>query len=110
MTIETTEDGGDNQIVEFSPAQLGALATNDEPSPTAVLTVELANSVVWGPLAFDSAGNLWAGVAGGQPDLYRFSKPDQTPVAHPDLTLVGPGGSAASLAFDPIPSGLPIQP
>jgi hypothetical protein len=110
VTIENTEDGGVNQIVEYSSAELAALPSNDEPNPAAILTAELANSVVWGPLAFDSAGDLWAGVAGGQPDLYGFSKADLTPVAHPDSSLVVPGGSSASLAFDPIPSGLPIQP
>ena len=110
VTIENTEAGGVNEIAEYSAAELGALDGNDEPAPVSVVTVKVANSVVWGPLAFDSAGSLWAGVEGGQPNLYRFSKSDLTPGSNPDLSLVVPGGSAASLAFDPIPNGLPIQP
>ena len=110
VAIENTEDGGVNQIVEYSSAQLAALSGNDEPTPAAVLTAEVANAVVWGPLAFDSSGTLWAGVEGGNPDLYGFSKANLATGSHPDFSVTVPGGAAASLAFDPIPKGLPIQP
>jgi hypothetical protein len=63
LTINAS-GGFSGQIVEFTAAQLAALATSPNPAPHATLTV--AGGV--DGLAFDAAGNLWASV-------YSFSSP-----------------------------------
>ncbi len=104
------------QIIEFSGAQLAALATNSQPAATFTLSETAALQAgfvtTFQQIAFDGAGNLWAGVRLYQPNLFRF--PPSSFAAggngQADVILTVPSNDTSNLAFNPIPSGLPLRP
>jgi hypothetical protein len=76
------------QIVEFSSAELAALAANPSPSPAVTLAVGgFAEGV-----AFDQSGNLWASVlsdtTGGQFQEFRPAQLSTTGMPAPAITLL----------------------
>jgi hypothetical protein len=122
-------------LIAYSRAQLLNAKNDSMPAPVRDLIFD--SPTVWcGALAFDADGNLWVGTASdwndagqpgsledssdwdaGAPNLFRLpaaslaldAGPDPTLVA-PDISVAVPGFPDSSLAFSPIPSGLPIQP
>jgi hypothetical protein len=99
--------GFSSQIQEFTPAQLQALNGDSEPSPTLIITKGSgSNTVIWKSLAFDANGDLWTGASQANPNLWGISVAG----TRPDINLTVPGDPSVSLAFSPIPAGLPIQP
>ncbi len=111
----------DVQLLEFTQAQLEDLARNPTPTPPVAVPLPsnslLSDAGLPGPLAFDSAGNLWLygypafQTLGEEADagiLLRFAAGTEAS-DRPDRVFVRPG-PWPSLAFSPIPSGLPIRP
>jgi len=102
-----------HQIVELSQTQFANLAVDDEPIPVFTINEtpeqQAENFPGWGAIAFDSAGNLWAGASGPQPNLFRFSPASLADGGLPDIAIGVPTDASLSLAFDPIPPGLPLQ-
>jgi hypothetical protein len=102
-----------DSIAEYAASALTALGTNTTPAPLVTLhedSAQAANFVSFGALAFDSNANLWLG---GGTELFRY------PVASLaasgsglyDVTISNiPFLTGYSLAFNPIPSGVPIRP
>jgi hypothetical protein len=103
-------------VAEYAASDLANVATNQTPTPRVVLheTAEmLTNLEAFGAIVFDSSGNLWLGA---NADLFRY------PVASLQPATGGAGGpydialtnlawlTGNSLAFNPIPAGLPILP
>jgi len=103
-----------HEIVEFTQAQLQNLDTDEDPTPAFTIHETAAQQQAflgWVALAFDVDGNLWAGSqSGAGPNLFRFSPASLAKDGLPDITLTVPGDPSISLAFSPIPAGLPIQP
>ncbi len=102
------------QLMESSKAQRDSLGKNDEPWP-AFWTYGTPNEAIWAhTLAFDSDGELWIGrgvfFGGDGGNLLRFNVGTLLDGGPPDARLNVPGDPSVSLAFSPIPSGLPIQP
>jgi len=105
---------GSNFIAEYPAAVLTTLGASTTPTPAVTLIETEAQAaafdVFFGPIAFDSAGNLFLG-AGGQ--IFRYPAANLTPsgsgaydVDISDLPFL----TGTSLVFNPIPSGLPINP
>jgi hypothetical protein len=108
-----------NEILMFTAAQLGTLSSNSEPAPAYTIGEGLIDTgsgtfvpIPWAALAFDAAGDLWASALVVQPSLYRFSPGALADGGAPDIILSIPPGvdPSYSMAFNPIPAGLPIQP
>ncbi len=113
-TIYNGQGNIEQQIVEFSAAQLGDLATNSTPIPILTVTETSFQQghtfLGWDAIAFDAEGSLWAGATSFEPNLYRFSPASLSGSGLPDITLTVTGDPSVSLAFDPIPPGLPLRP
>ncbi len=115
-----------SDIVAYSRSELENAAINVHPPASAYFRIARYEGA--GPIAFDQDGKLWVGFLDpdeGVPTLYRYSvaslpmdggSPSDN--FQPDLAVTVPSNPAASLAFNvaaslafsPIPSGLPIQP
>jgi len=113
-TVYNAQGNIEQQIVEFSAAQLANLATDSTPTPVLTVTESSFQQghafLGWQAIAFDAEGNLWAGASMFMPNLYRFSPGSLAHGGLPDITLTVPGDPSLSLAFDPIPPGLPLRP
>jgi hypothetical protein len=108
------------QIVAYKASDLGALATNNTPTPTFTINETAAqindSFPGYSGLAFDNSGNLWAAGHLTNPNLWRFpagnlggsnsGAPDIIINAQGDNT----GARAFTIAFDPIPQHLPLKP
>jgi hypothetical protein len=112
-------------IAEYAASALTQLATSTTPAPVAVIledATQTAGAADFGALAFDGAGNLWVG---SNADLFRYPAASLVPRdggAPGDGGTAGEGGTydvaltnllvltGKSLAFNPIPAGLPIAP
>jgi len=100
-----------DQILEFSAAQVQAPALAQDPTPTPVRIWSGLNGINGSFGAFDTGGNLWiTGESNGTEALLRFAPGGAD--GGPDLVVpvAGDLGADNSLAFDPIPPGLPIYP
>jgi hypothetical protein len=105
-----------DSIVEYTASQLTTLSSSTTP---AVLlgesTSDGANDVQWGAIAFDASGNLWLGAnLSGVAGVERFPAANIVPGGSglADVTIDDPTvfeGFTLSLAFNPIPAGLPIN-
>jgi hypothetical protein len=118
VTVQNYLNGpATSQILEFSATQLGALATNGQPTPIFTInetTAQTAKSFPgWTSIAFDAKGNLWGGAHLSAPNLYRFPAANLTTSGAPDIIITALDDVDMSLdfnlVFDPIPSGLPIN-
>jgi hypothetical protein len=106
-----------SQILEFSPTQLSALATNSQPTPIFTInetSEQTAKSFPgWTSIAFDAKGNLWGGAHLAAPNLYRFPSLNLTTSGAPDFIITALDDVTMSLdfnlVFDPIPTNLPIN-
>ena len=102
------------QILEIAKADLGSLSTNDTPTPTSTITwPSSASQGGYGPLAFDASGNLWATYWDGtskKGNLVRYPGASGTSDVTIDWVESAGSGVATTLAFNPIPAGLPINP
>jgi hypothetical protein len=97
-------------IAEYSTAQLAAAATNATPTPAVTITESAdqlaAAGTLFGALAFDGAGNLWLGSSA---NLYRYPATTLSQGGSYDIALTNLEYlTFHSLAFNPIPSGLPL--
>ena len=61
----------DNEVVQFTPAQLGNLKHNPSPTPAVIITSTAFNKIIG--CNFDPKGNLWV-VDGGNNSLDELSK------------------------------------
>jgi hypothetical protein len=104
-----------SHLVAYSRAQLQNAQNDDQPPPVR----DMVEPPYAPALAFDADGNLWVGAVSdwdaGEPNLFRL--PRETLVLDagadlfaPDISIAVPGSPYWSLAFSPIPPGLPIQP
>jgi len=120
VTASSLDELHDVELLEFTKEQLGSLATN--PTPTPLVAVSLDPTLpgtdggLPGPLAFDAAGNLW--ISPQEPILSRLEfdagvllrfAPGTEVDGRPDRVFIPPG-PWPSLAFSPIPAGLPSRP
>jgi hypothetical protein len=99
-------------VAEYAASDLGQLASNNTPAPLVVLletAQQAANFADFGAIAFDATGNLWVG---SNADLFRFPASSFVPTGGAyDVAITGlPALTNRSLAFNPIPAGLPIRP
>jgi len=113
--VETTDTSVSASLVfEFSKTQLENLPEDPAPRPLSTLSADGdwdGGHVYLGAIAFDAEGNLWAGAENGAGSfLYRFPAATLVEGGAPDLQVSVPGRSYLSLAFSPIPPGLPIYP
>jgi len=102
-----------DQLMEYSKAQLDNLDKDDEPWPAFWTYASSNEDVGAGTLAFDGDGELWIGRGvfdGDGGNLLRFDPGTLFDGGPPDVGLTVPGDPSVSLAFSPIPAGLPIQP
>jgi len=113
----STASMGAFHLFAYSRAQLQNAQNNDQPRPVRDL-VEPPYALA---LAFDADGNLWVGAVSdwdaGEPNLLRLPRGSlaldagsPSDLVAPDISIAVPGSPYWSLAFSPIPSGLPIQP
>jgi len=111
----------DHHLVAYSAAQVRNSKNDAVPTPVRDLvfsTTEMQFEI--GALAFDAAGNLWAGASSqnweaGQANLFRLPRESLAldagaTLATPDVSVALGADANISLAFSPIPPGLPIQP
>jgi len=119
VTVQNYLDGGtpEAQIVEYSADQLSNLGGNSTPTPVFTInqtSAEGASFPGWSGIAFDATGNLWGGAHLAAPNLFRFPFASLSTNGTPDVIITAQGDTTASraftLAFDPIPKGLPIKP
>jgi hypothetical protein len=105
-----------DSLLEFSATQLGNLAANATPKPVVSIgeTITQDNAAItFGALAFDGSGNLWLGMTSvnGGGDVVRYPAGSLNSNGQPDITVANPNGTGygTSLAFNPTPTGLPIN-
>jgi hypothetical protein len=105
-----------DSVLEFSATQLGNLAANATPKPVVSIgeTITQDNAAItFGALAFDGGGNLWLGLASanGGGDVVRYPAGSLNSNGETDITVTNPNGTGygTSLAFNPTPTGLPIN-
>jgi sugar lactone lactonase YvrE len=105
-----------DSVLEFSASQLGNLASDPTPTPVVSLGESIAQDnagIQFGALAFDGGGNLWLGLSGasGGGAVVRYPAANLAGNGQPDITLTSPNGTGYgnSLAFNPTPTGLPIN-
>ncbi len=119
LWTSTYASPGGFEVAAYSRAQLQNGRVDDQPAPAR--TILFDESFIPGALAFDANRALWVGGApnfyfdAGVPNLRRFPVEElaldggSTRVA-PDINITVPADPSLSLAFSPIPPGLPIQP
>jgi hypothetical protein len=101
-------------LAEYTASALLALSPSNT-TPAAEVSFpetaeQVANSASFGAIAFDGAGNLWLG-AGTQLFGYPAANIAASGSGVPATVISGvPFLTGLSLAFNPIPSGLPIKP
>jgi sugar lactone lactonase YvrE len=125
LWAHTIHNGGLHHLVAYSRAQLQNATNDDQPSPVRDLVLDGGSKTFAnfsGTLAFDADGNLWVGGFSNwdadEPNLFRFPRAllaldagsDDPSLAAPDISIEVPGAPSLSLAFSPIPPGLPLQP
>ena len=102
------------RLLEYSAAQLDNLARDHEPRPAFYTYGSPNGGFSAQTVAFDRDGEIWIGggavAPDGGPNLLRFNPGTLLDGGTPDVSLSVPGDTSVSLAFSPIPSGLPIQP
>ena len=115
-SVYTTQDA--DSVLEFSASQLAGLASDTTPRPVTSIGESIAQDnagIAFGAIAFDGSGNLWLGLSpaaygyGGA--VIRYPAANLTGNLQPDITVTSPTGTAYgySLAFNPTPTGLPIN-
>jgi hypothetical protein len=107
LWVLNTPTPGEYWVMEYSRAQLQNLASEDQPQPNKRIDYG-AEAPAWEALAFDSDGNLW--LASDASYLARFAPATLLDGGPPDVTIDMPAGLFPSMAFSPIPAGLPIRP
>jgi hypothetical protein len=108
-----------DSIFEYTASQLANLSSNATPTPTSTLGESLGDGTAgfqWGAIAFDGSGNLWlgAGLFNQSGLVYRYPAANLGPGGSgvSDITIQNPSGLVGygiSLAFNPTPTGLPIN-
>jgi len=127
-TVSTGSSPGVYHLMAYNRAQLQNASNDHVPQPVRDIVFSFPNQPYFaGALAFDADGDLWVGSIpvsdGGATTLFRLPRETlaldagshPTPAA-PDVSINAPGPDwrnapqGFSLAFSPIPPGLPIQP
>jgi hypothetical protein len=98
---------------------LANLSGNATPTPASAMGEGIGaglSGIQWGAIAFDGAGNLWlgAGILYQTGLVYRFPAANIAPGGSgvSDIAIQNPSGLVGygvSLAFNPAPTGLPIN-